>query len=522
MKLFAELFNELDQTTKTNAKVEALVAYFQKAIDQDALWTIALLSHKRPKRTVSTKFLRQWAAEVAGIPDWLFEDAYHTVGDLAETISLLVTQTHANTKSLHQWILELKALKTASEEEKKAYILSAWASLDTTERFLFNKIITGGFRVGVSQKLMVRSLAKVYGLEENSIAHRLMGNWEPETTTLQKLLFEEDKTDNLSRPYPFMLAYPWEKEVLGDLNNWQAEYKWDGIRAQLIKREDTYFLWSRGEELITDRFPEIIEAAQSLPEGLVLDGEILPFKDGQVLDFQALQTRIGRKNVTKKLLEEVPVVFIAYDVLEANHKDIRPQQLSERRQLLESFLNSSSDALIRTSALITASTWGDLKSIQEKARAVNAEGLMLKRKDLNYEVGRKKGIWYKWKVDPYTIDAVLTYAMKGHGRRANLYTDYTFALWDKGELVTVAKAYSGLTDAELRQVDNFVKKNTLERFGPVRQVLPQLVFELAFEGVAASKRHKSGVAVRFPRIHRWRHDKKIEEANTIEDLKNLI
>lgn len=521
---FSPLFKSLDETAKTSLKVKALEQFFNEASDIDKLWAIALLARKRPKRVITTSFLREWASEQADIPLWLFEESYHVVGDLAETIALLVPQNTTSERTLSDWIFYLEELRGKDQTEIKAGILDAWSSLNSSGRFIFNKLITGGFRIGVSQKLMIKGLAKSTGLDEKELTHKLMGNWNPFETTFEKLVFSDDKDFDNAKPYPFFLAYPVTKfkNEIGNLSDWIAEYKWDGIRGQVIQRNNEISVWSRGEELVTQKFPELIEMANQLPSGTVLDGEIVPWKENKVLDFQVLQTRIGRKNVTKKHLTEAPASLIAYDILEYNHKDIRHLPQVERRALLDKLIDKVNDSRLMLSETVSFKSYEELEKYKNHARSLGAEGLMLKRKNGSYEIGRKKGNWYKWKVDPYTIDAVLTYAMRGHGRRANLYTDYTFGLWQNGELVTFAKAYSGLTDEEFIKVDAFVKKNSLEKFGPVRRVKPELVFELAFEGIALSKRHKSGIAVRFPRMHHWRHDKKPEDANTLEDLKSLL
>jgi len=527
MRRFAALIEELDSTNKTTKKVAALTQYFMAAPKEDALWAVALLSHRRPSRPVTTTIMRAWAAELAQLPEWLFEESYHIVGDLAETIALLVQQEAKRTPpSLSQCIEEIIALKPKEEEEKKAYILHSWQSLDNFERFVFNKILTGGFRIGVSQKLMTRALSKAVDIDENILAHRLMGQWSPQTTTFEELILNPNPEDQISQPYPFFLAYALEdgfkeKEAV---ENWHIEHKWDGMRAQLIVREDKHFLWSRGEELITDKFPELACLANHLPNGTVVDGELLPYKDEQIGDFNALQKRIGRKTVSQKLQKDIPIVIMLYDLLEWEGKDVRALPLAERQALLAKLYDQikADNIPLLLSEVLQFSNWEKVAIEREKATEKRSEGLMLKHRDSPYAVGRKKGTWWKWKSDPKTIDAVLTYAMRGHGRRTNLYTDYTFALWQEDQLVTFAKAYSGLTDAEIKQVDQFVKQNTLDRFGPVRQVKPELVFEIAFEGIAASPRHKSGVAVRFPRILRWRHDKKITDANSLEDLKQLL
>ncbi|WP_405208567.1 ATP-dependent DNA ligase [Aquimarina sp. LLG6339-5] len=535
MKLFANLIMTLDSTNKTNVKVNALASYFTEASEKDKVWTIAILSHRRPPRPVNTTLLRTWASESANIPLWLFEESYHIVGDLAETIALVIPASkESSTKTLTQFLEEMIALKKQSEEEKKTYLLKNWKVLNYYERFVFTKLITGGFRIGVSQKLMTRALSKATQIDEDILAYKLMGNWDPNTISFQDLILKENESDFLSKPYPFYLAYALENEVsdLGNVADWYAEHKWDGIRAQVIIRNNEIFVWSRGEELVTDKYPEFQKFLDIIPNGTVLDGEILPFPNGEIGSFNDLLTRIGRKTVSKNLLSKTPVILKAYDMLEWEGNDIRNHAFSERRELLEklfqkvcnSELYIKQETPLHLSEKMTFNSWSAVADERERSREVRSEGLMLKKKDSPYLVGRKKGDWWKWKVDPLTIDAVLTYAMRGHGRRSNLFTDYTFGLWndDKTELVTFAKAYSGLTDAEFKEVDKFIKANTLERFGPVRSVTPELVFEIAFEGIALSKRHKSGIATRFPRILRWRQDKKIEEANCLEDLKALI
>ncbi|TRO64485.1 ATP-dependent DNA ligase [Christiangramia sabulilitoris] len=529
MKAFANLIKTLDSTNKTTLKVEALTEYFKEVPDKDKVWTIAILSHRRPPRPVNTTLMREWASELANIPLWLFEESYHIVGDLAETIALVIPPAEDSTeKSLNQFLEEIIDLKKRPEEEKKEYLFDNWLNLNYYERFVFTKLITGSFRIGVSQKLMTRALSRATEIDEDILAYKLMGNWEPSKITFNKLILEENKEDYLSKPYPFYLAYAIEGEPaeLGDVSQWSAEHKWDGIRSQVIIRNDELFVWSRGEELVTDKYPEFDAFLSVIPNGTVLDGEILPFPEGEIGTFKDLQTRIGRKNVSKKLLEKTPVILKAYDILEWGGEDIRDMAFGKRREILEKLYHEvrADDVPLHLSETIQFDKWEEAAKERENSREVKSEGLMLKRLDSPYLVGRKKGDWWKWKVDPLTIDAVLTYAMRGHGRRSNLFTDYTFGLWDKDrkELVTFAKAYSGLTDKEFRQLDAWIKRNTLERFGPVRSVTPHHVFEIAFEGIAESGRHKSGVATRFPRMLRWRTDKKIEDANTLQDLKDLI
>ena len=525
MREFAALFIRLDQTTRTTLKVAAMAEYFRTAPDDDKLWCIALFSGRRPKRAITTTVLREWAAERAGMPLWLFEECYPIVGDLAETIALFLPEPSATEeRSLSDWIGEVKRLSALGEAERKAGILAAWDRLETTERFLFTKLLTGGFRVGVSQKLMTRALAEATGQDEAALTHKLMGSWTPETTSWSGLIEAHDPTADLSRPYPFYLAYQLEDPAdLGDPGDWFADRKWDGIRGQLILRGGQHHLWSRGEELMTDRFPELAAALDYLPDGTVLDGEVLAYRGGTPLPFNQLQKRIGRKTVPKKLLAEAPVILMAYDLLEDGGVDIRDWPFSARRARLAALLGQVPQAApLRLSPEVPFDDIASLTAERARSRDEGAEGLMLKRRGSPYLAGRKKGDWWKWKVDPLTIDAVMIYAQQGHGRRANLFTDFTFAVRDGPDLVPFTKAYSGLTDAEFRQITAWVRKNTLQRFGPVRQVRPEHVFEIAFEGIQESPRHKSGVALRFPRMSRWRNDKPLGEINTLDDLRAML
>ena len=527
MKEFATLITKLGTSTKTNEKLAALSHYFATAEDADKVWVIALFSGRRPKRMISSAFLSLWCMEVAMLPAWLFEECYHTVGDLGETIALLLPETNTEgrpDKSLSFFIEAFIRMEKADEPVKKDFIISSWMMMSKDERFVFNKLLTGNFRIGVSQKMIVNALARTVQLEPSVIAHRISGNWDPSTTSFHDLLSEQATSIDFSKPYPFYLAYAIDNDVkaLGPENEWQAEWKWDGIRGQLIKRNNEIFVWSRGEELMTDKFPEYHLLKELLPEGIVLDGEIIPSVDKKPLPFALLQTRIGRKNVTKKHLQDAPIAFFAYDILEYQGQDIREWPLEKRRSLLEDIVTKLDHPVLLLSPVINFSSWEQLAAIRESSRDMGSEGIMLKRRSSGYQVGRKVGDWWKWKIDPLVIDAVMIYAQKGHGRRSNLYTDYTFAVKDNDKLVSFAKAYSGLTDKEFAEVDSFVKRNSLEKFGPVRTVKPELVFEIAFEGIAASNRHKSGVALRFPRINRWRKDKKPEEINTLDDLKKML
>lgn len=575
MEAFARLYAELDETTKTNGKVEAMARYFAAADPADAAWALFFLSGRKIRQVIGTPRLRIFALEATGLPDWLFGESYDAVGDFAETVALLLPEARdlglgawglgsampspkLQDSSLATWVEErLIPLRNADEATQRAGLLQAWAELDTRERFIWNKLITGGFRVGVSQLLVTRALARVGGVDQNAVAHRLMGEWQPTAAFYTGLLAADTGDADASRPYPFFLASPLEGDpavTLGDLAAWQVEWKWDGIRAQLVRRAGQTFLWSRGEELITERFPELAASGALLPDGTVIDGEVLPWIGDAVQPFAQLQQRIGRKTLSKKILDEVPVILLAYDLLELNGVDVRAQPLSWRRARLaeliepellttkdtkdtEGFEHASSDlrALrvlrgensglpsIRLSPLVEAADWDELALLRGESRARNVEGFMIKRRDSPFRVGRVRGDWWKWKIEPYTIDAVLINAQRGSGKRASLYSDYTFGVWDEaGRLVPFAKAYSGLTDAEIRQVDAFVRRNTVEKFGPVRSVKPELVFELGFEGIQRSTRHKSGVAVRFPRMLRWRTDKKPEDADTLEAVRAML
>jgi DNA ligase-1 len=528
MKSFSHLALSIGTSTKTTDKLNALVEYFTSADDRDIVWVIALFSGRRPKRAVSSAQLVTWCVELTGSSFWLFDECYNVVGDLAETIALLLPEAEQGilheAKPLHYYIERLKAIEKETEEVKKKFILDSWREMNRAEQFVFNKIITGGFRIGVSQSLMVNALASATRLSPSVIAHRISGNWDPSTIRLQELLSEDASSIDHSKPYPFFLAYAVEEDVatLGDPAEWQAEWKWDGIRGEIIKRNNELFVWSRGEELMTEKFPEYFTLQDALPNGIALDGEIIPSIDRKPLPFALLQTRIGRKNVTKKQLQEAPIAFFAYDLLEYEGEDWRSRTLQERRTKLEEVIGTVNVSNLIISPLVHFQTWEELGSIRATSRVLGAEGLMLKRKTSVYEVGRKRGNWWKWKIDPLTIDAVMVYAQKGAGRRSNLYTAYTFAVRDGDQLIPFTRAYSGLSDKEFAQVDAFVKRNSLEKFGPVRTVKPELVFEIAFEGIAASNRHKSGVALRFPRMLRWRKDKKPDEVNTLDDLKKML
>ncbi|HUR89564.1 MAG TPA: ATP-dependent DNA ligase [Ramlibacter sp.] len=564
MKRFSQLFAELDQTTSTNAKVEALTRYFDEAPPRDAAWAVYFLAGGKPRQVVPMGTLGALACEVAGIPEWLFGACYEQVGDLAETISLVLPlDGNATDLGLAQWIEErLLPLRGKPFEDVAPLIKSYWLELDAQGRFLLTKLIGGAFRVGVSKLLVQRALAAHAGVDAKRIAQRMMGYTDGKVlpspqryeALVSKIEDGEQDVRDAGQPYPFFLAHQLDlppelfKPRLGAVDDWMVEWKYDGIRGQVIRREGQVWIWTRGEELATERFPEIVAAAQSLPDGTVIDGEILVWneKDDRPAPFSLLQQRIGRKNLSKKILEDAPVSFMAYDILEHEGSDIRAIAQRERRTRLEGVLK---DKPIRISPVETAPTWLEFARRRERSRELGVEGFMLKRMDASYGTGRTKaeGLWWKWKIEPMTIDCVLVYAQPGSGRRSSVHTDYTFAVWNRApdgkhevdaviakivrmeppvegelQLVPFAKAYSGLTDEEFREVDAVIRKNTIEKFGPVRSVKPMLVFELGFEGINRSPRHRSGIAVRFPRMLRIRPDKPLHEANTLADLEVLL
>ena len=550
MRRFAALYDEIDSTTSTNAKVAAMARYFAEAPRRDAAWAVFFLTGRRLKRLVPHASIADWTMAATGVEDWLLGECYSVVGDGAETAALLMDQVNVSAGSDHlrqgygglaealraevedpaythlslaDWLeTRIIPLRDMDPDEQRNHVLGWCTELSRIERFILFKLLTGEFRVGVSHTLVVRAIAQASTLEPAILAARMMGDWTPTADWFDRVLSPEHTDDDRSRPYPFSLASPLEGEVaaLGDPSEWQVEWKWDGIRAQLIRRAGDVHLWSRGEELITHRFPEITAAATHLPDGIVLDGEVLAFRDDRPLPFSALQQRIGRQKQVAQMSRAVPVVFMAYDILEHEGADIRHRAIGERRALLESLLPSA--GVLRVSPVLRTEGWDALAEQRASSRALGVEGLMLKRLTSSYGVGRKKGDWWKWKIDPYSIDAVLIYAQPGSGKRASLLTDYTFGVWHEGELVPIAKAYSGLSNDEIAEMDRWIRRHTRERFGPVRHVEPVQVFELGFEGIAESSRHRSGIAVRFPRMLRWRKDKKPDEADTLENVRTIL
>ncbi len=527
MREFSQLFHDLDESTKTNDRIDQLVKYLLEASPEDSIWVCWFLAGNRIKGAIKNSELRTFASERSGLPQWLLEECHDRVGDLAETISLLVaTEGSGEILSLSEWIITfIEPMIGMDTEERRENIFRAWDFLGEQDFLPFHKLLTGGFRMGVSKGNLCKALARVGGVQPAIIAQRLTGNWSPKTLSLEGILNPGDDEDRLCQPFPFCLANPLQEEAenLGRLEDWQVEWKWDGIRAQLINRGGTCMIWSRGDESVGHSFPEVMNAGKWLPGDLCMDGEILAWGQDGLRSFSHLQARLGRKEPGPTILKREPVRFQAYDLLRLDGMDMRKVSLEERRKKLEAILSSlPPDFPIGLSPLVEEKSWASLRKLREESRNRGVEGFMLKKKDSSFESGRVKGCWYKWKVDPYLADMVVVSAQLGHGKRSNLYSDYSLAVWDEqGELVTVAKAYSGLSDNEIEKVDRFVRKNITGKFGPVRSVKPNLVFEIAFEGVRSSGRHKSGVALRFPRINRWRTDKKIEDADTLEIIRGF-
>jgi len=564
VKRFAQLFAELDATTATSAKVDALKRYFAVAAPQDAAWAVYFLAGGKPRQVVPSGVLWAIACRRAGIADWLFDACYQAVGDFSETVAhVLPPPVHESDLGLAVWVEErLLMLRGLAPEEQAERVASYWDELDTAGRFLLNKLIGGAFRVGVSKLLVQRALAEGAGIDAKLVAQRMMGYTDGRVAPsperyLQLTSSAEAGPLDIGQPYPFFLAHQLDLAPadfaarLASTDDWIVEWKYDGIRAQVVKRASQVWIWSRGEELVTERFPEVVAAATPLPNGTVLDGEIVVWKEGKVAPFNLLQQRIGRKILTKKVLSDAPVGFIAYDLLELGGVDLRDRPQGERRTLLEEVVADHS--AIHLSPIETRPSWESFAELREEARARGVEGFMLKHRQARYGTGRRKqddlagGTWWKWKIDPLSVDCVLVYAQAGHGRRASVYTDYTFAVWNRTprdaaeaqavveaiarkeppapdalQLVAFAKAYSGLSDEEFKVVDRIIRSTTIEKFGPVRSVKPSLVFELGFEGINRSTRHKSGIAVRFPRMLRMRDDKPLHEADTMGSLEALL
>jgi DNA ligase-1 len=530
VRRFAELYIELDETTRTSEKIEALGRYFRGAPPLDAAWAIFFLTGRKLGKSVSSRILRELVAEESGYPQWLVEQSHRVVGDLSETIALLLPDPATEpSPPLHVIVEErLRMLGNLTQKSQKQVILQTLRQLNTNERLVFLKLLSGNFRIGVSKQLLIRALAETTGLSVAIIAHRLAGHWMPGEETMARLLAAHDPAAAADPgvPYPFMLANPLHEsaETLGPIDDWLIEWKWDGIRAQLIRRGGGAMLWSRGEEIVSHTFPEIIHAAAGLGDGTVLDGEIVAWNEAgnRPEPFTRLQRRLNRQTVEMTFWPEVPITFIAFDLLEEDGKDMRDWPLSKRREVMEKTVGALVGGVIRPATPLTDQTWAGITEHIATSRERGVEGVMLKRRDSVYLPGRPAGLWWKLKVEPFTVDAVMIAAEPGHGRRAGLLTDYTFGVWDAGALVPIAKAYSGLTDEEIVEMDRFVRAHTTARHGPVHVVEPLRVFEIGFEAIQLSTRHKSGIAVRFPRILRMRTDKKPAEADQLETMRELL
>ena len=533
MRRFIKLIEEMADTTKTNTKVDRLVKYFSEVDKGSAIWTIFFLFGKKIKRGVSYNLLTEITLELLDLPSWLVLESITAVGDRSEAISLLLDLGESESNISHTlqfWVEKrLLPLQKMPKEQQKMVIKEWWSECNRKEVFVINKLISGGFygRIGVSKGIVVKALEMFSSIPANTIQYRLMGNWEP-TIDFYDSLISADTTDaDLSQPYPFFLASPLQEDLktLGDVNDWILEYKWDGIRSETIIRKNKIFIWSRGEDIVTDSFPEVVAELKKLPNGIVIDGELLAYHNGEPLAFSVLQRRIGRigNNISKKILSEAPVKLMAYDLLEYEGNDLRDISLENRRTILEKIIKENTSDILFSKSLL-ATTWEEVTVLRNKSRKARSEGIMLKRKSSHYQSGRKRGDWWKYKVDPLSLDVVMVYAQAGSGKRANFFTDYTFAVWSSGktELIPIGKSYRGLTDDEIKRLDAWIRKNTKEKFGPVRTVNPEQIFELGFDNVLENKRVKAGISVRFPRVIKWRTDKKIEDINTIDDAKELL
>lgn len=525
MNDFAQLFRVLDQTSKADLKIKALAHYFKNANDKDSVWTIALSMGKRPKRMVSTTLLKSWLADFMDMPVWLFEECYRLTGDLAETLALIVpSPEETSNHSLTEWIEVIISLKDREDFIKKEAVFNAWKTLDQDERFVFNKLISGGFRIAVSQVHLIKALSEVSNIDENKLTHRIMGKWDPTTITFDELIMQASPTEDLSMPYQLCKTQELSIEIdkLGDSSDWIAERKWDGIRGQLILRQNEFYMWTKGGELVTAKFPEFESLKGKFENDIVIDGEILPYKEGKVMNYNAIQNRIKRKSVSKKQMLDTPVIMIAFDLLEYDGMSLSNLSLKERREKLEEVVIAISSDKLLFSDSINFNSWDELVMERLKSRSHNSMGIILKHKDSLYQSKKEEVGWLAWHAEPLTITAVLIYVQRGTGQQSKSYGEFTFAVKNSDGLVPFTKAKEGLSEKEIEEISVFVKKNTIERFGPVRSIKPEFVFEIAFDGIAQSSRHKSGIALRNPRIKRWVKDKTVEKINTHRDLLKML
>ena len=531
MRRFSRLLDGLVYTSSRNAKLALIADYMRAAPDPDRGWALAALTGDLSLPAVKSAAIHAIVDE--RVDPTLFRMSRDYVGDLAETVALIWPKRLDQPAEIDDGSLTLAAvvdrLAKLGRAEAPAVLGDMLDHLDSSGRFALLKLATGGLRVGVSARLAKTGLAQAFGLDVDAV-EEVWHAIKPPYAELFAWGQGSERPDPRGTPFfrPFMLAHPLEESTV-DLADYAAEWKWDGIRVQIVGTGGEVRLYSRAGDDITATFPDIAEAARGL--NAVLDGEMLVQGEaqgaaehgGSAASFNALQQRLGRKNVPAKMLSDYPAFVRLYDLLIDGEEDLREWPWEQRRARLEAFARELDRTRFDVSAIIEAASFDELAETRAGARDAAIEGMMLKRRDSPYVAGRRTGLWYKWKRDPLTVDCVMMYAQRGHGKRSSFYSDYTFGCWsDEGELLPVAKAYSGFTDEELKWLDSFVRNNTLNRFGPVREVQKTLVVELAFDSVHESKRHKSGVAMRFPRIARIRKDKPPEEADTIAGLRKLI
>jgi DNA ligase-1 len=543
------LYTRLLDTTRTDARATALADYFRAAPPADAAWALFLLSGRKLGPIARAPQLRAWAAEIAGVPGWLLDESHAVSGDLAETLALVLPDHKLNDKEtgrqgeretspphalspglpvssseeqpLSTWLEDrLLPLRDRDESALRAGVVAGWRELDAAGRLVWNRLLMGGLRA-MSQPLLVRALADASGVDPAAIAHRLANDWSPTPEFYTELLGGDTHDADLSRPYPFCLAQPLpgDPEALGEIAAWRVEWLWEGARAQLIRRAGQTFLWARAvgdgndaETLVGGQFPALVEQGDQLPEGTAIDGVI----------------RAGPEGAPE---------LVALDLLEAGSRDVRVLPLEQRiarlQEVVASGMVPAADQPERQLPLwvappLEASAWDDVAALWSQARAHGAGGLVMKRRDAPYQAGRQSGDWWAWPVAPFTINAVLIYAQRGIGRYASMYSEYTFGVWGDTQaegapgLVPIAKTSAGLPEPEIRRIDVFVRRNVIEKFGPVRTVRPELVFELAFEGIEQSARHKSGLVVRRPRILRRRPDMPADQAATLDMVRRLL
>ena len=527
MRQFAALIRKLELSSRQNEKVLVLSAYFQEAAEKDRVWAIALLSQRRPSRTMTLRQMKKWALEFSGIPEWLFEESYQIVGDLAETIALILPPpTGQAEQGLSHWIETITELKGRASEAQKALVFKSWEVLDKAERFQFNKLVTGSFRVSVSQRLMTRALSLATGMPETVLAHRISGGWDPESTAFQDLVREQSPTEEAGRPYPFQRIHPLEEgpNVLGETSGYLIDWKWEGIRCQLIRRSSNSFIWSEKGELITGAFPAIASALDNFPEGLVLDGEIVIMQDAGVGPASGIEKRLGMKKPGPKALRELPAAFIAFDILEREGTDLRDRPLLERKQQLLDLAGQvdATGEVILFSDPLPVNDWADVAGFRAEARNMRADGLLIKKRELPYRSGDVEGPWLHWKPEAHTINALLIYATRGQGGSTRQYTDLSFAVWAGDQLVPFTRTIEGLPEEDMAELSSWIRENTVERFGPVRSVRAEQVFEIAFEGIEPSSRHRSGLILRSPRILRWCRGLTPDRAGKLSSLKKLL